>query len=124
MLANRVSYSLGLTGPSFTLDTACSSLMYALHAAARSIEAGECDAAIVGACNLMLLPQASQQFFSLGVLATDGVSRPFDHKAGGYTRSETICAFYLQRAGRAKRTYASVLNTRTNCDGHKLDGNA
>ena len=45
--ANRISYALDLHGPSLAIDTACSSSFYALHMALRSLEHGECDAAIV-----------------------------------------------------------------------------
>lgn len=62
MLANRVSYCLGLTGPSFMLDTACSSSMYALDAAFSAIRNGECDAALVGGSNLCLHPYTTLQF--------------------------------------------------------------
>jgi acyl transferase domain-containing protein len=47
-MANRVSYTLDLTGPSFYLDTACSSSLTAFHLAVRAIEAGDCDAALIG----------------------------------------------------------------------------
>lgn len=62
MLANRISYSLGLTGPSYLLDTACSSSMYAMDAAFSAIRNGECEAALVGGSNLILHPYVSLQF--------------------------------------------------------------
>lgn len=62
MLANRVSYCLGLCGPSFLIDTACSSSMYALDAAFSAIRNGECDAALVGGSNLLLHPYTTLQF--------------------------------------------------------------
>lgn len=62
MLANRISYSLGLTGPSYLLDTACSSSMYALDCAFSAIRNGECDAALVGGSNLILHPYVTLQF--------------------------------------------------------------
>jgi fatty acid synthase, animal type len=62
MLANRVSFALGLRGPSFMLDTACSSSMYALDCAFNAIRTGECDAALVGGTNLLLHPYLSLQF--------------------------------------------------------------
>lgn len=49
-LANRVSFSFDLTGPSFFLDTACSSTLTAFHLALRAIRNGDCDAAVVGGC--------------------------------------------------------------------------
>jgi acyl transferase domain-containing protein len=49
-LANRAAFILDFTGPSLHIDTACSSSLTAMHLAIRSIECGDCDAAIVGAC--------------------------------------------------------------------------
>jgi acyl transferase domain-containing protein len=49
-LANRAAFVLDLTGPSLYIDTACSSTLTAMHLAIRSIQSGDCDAAIVGGC--------------------------------------------------------------------------
>ncbi|EDW67835.2 fatty acid synthase [Drosophila virilis] len=122
MLANRISYSLGLEGPSFLLDTACSSSMYALDNAFSALRNGEIDAAIIGGSNLLLHPFVTLQFARLGVLAPDGFCRPFDKDASGYTRSETINCMFLQRKRDAKRVYASVIYSKTNCDGYKPEG--
>nr|XP_019551378.2 fatty acid synthase-like [Aedes albopictus] len=121
-LANRVSYTLDLRGPSLVMDTACSSSMYALDVARRKILRGECDAALVLGTNLCLHPYISYQFALLGVLSKDGVCRPFDEKANGYTRSEVLCAAFLQKAKDANRIYAHILHTKTNCDGFKSEG--
>jgi acyl transferase domain-containing protein len=56
LLANRLSYYFGLTGPSFTCDTACSSSLTALHLAFQSLQSGESNQAIVASCHLNLLP--------------------------------------------------------------------
>lgn len=122
MMANRVSYCLGLQGPSFTVDTACSSSMFALDSAFSAIRTGQCDAAIVCGTNLNLHPYTTINFFRLGVLASDGYCRPFDQNASGYTRAEAICAIFLQRAKDAKRIYAKVVYSNTNCDGYKAEG--
>lgn len=52
MIANRVSYHLDLTGPSIPSDTACSSTATALHLAINSLSNGDCEAAVVGGCQL------------------------------------------------------------------------
>ncbi|XP_013112283.2 fatty acid synthase [Stomoxys calcitrans] len=122
MLANRISYSLGLQGPSFLVDTACSSSMYALDCAFSALRSGEIDAAIIGGSNLMLHPFVTLQFARLGVLAHNGFCRPFDKNATGYTRSEAINALFLQRRRDAKRVYAKVIYSKTNCDGYKQEG--
>lgn len=56
------------------------------------------------------------------MLAKDGFCRPFDNQASGYTRSEAICVILLQKAKNAKRIYANVLYSKTNCDGFKTEG--
>lgn len=65
MLANRISFNFGLQGPSCTLDTACSSSMYALDSGFNAIRNGECDAALICGTNLLLHPFVSLQFARL-----------------------------------------------------------
>ncbi|XP_055853355.1 fatty acid synthase [Episyrphus balteatus] len=122
MLANRISYALGLNGPSFLLDTACSSSMYALDNAFTALRNGEIDAAIIGGANLLLHPFVTLQFARLGVLASHGFCRPFDQDASGYTRAEAVNCMFLQRKRDAKRIYAEVIYSKTNCDGYKPEG--
>lgn len=61
-LANRLSFALGVHGPSFTIDTACSSSMYALNLAFNAIQSGECDSALVAGTNLILSPFPTEDF--------------------------------------------------------------
>ncbi|XP_047538483.1 fatty acid synthase [Vanessa atalanta] len=122
MLANRISYWLGVTGPSYTVDSACSSSLYALEHAFRAIRDGHCDAAIVGGSNLCLHPYVSLQFSRLGVLSPDGRCKSFDNSANGYARSEAIVVCLLQKAKDSRRVYAQVLHAKTNCDGYKEQG--
>lgn len=56
MQSGRLSHFFDLRGPSFSVDTACSSAMIALHQAVQSIRNGESDQAIVAACHLNLQP--------------------------------------------------------------------
>ncbi|XP_031782353.1 fatty acid synthase-like [Nasonia vitripennis] len=81
MLSNRISYWLGVTGPSYTIDSACSSSLYAMENAYRAINEGLCDAAIVGGGNLCLHPYVSMQFCKLGMsnhfeLIMDSIANP------------------------------------------------
>ncbi|XP_015113130.1 fatty acid synthase [Diachasma alloeum] len=122
LLSNRISYWLGVHGPSYTIDSACSSSLFAMEHAYRAIRTGLCDAAIVGGTNLVLHPNVSLQFARLGVLSHDGRSKSFDNSANGYVRSETISVAFLQKAKNAKRIYATVVHGKTNCDGFKPQG--
>lgn len=61
--SGRISYYFGWSGPSITLDTACSSSMVALHQAARALAAGDCRAALVGGVNVITSPDV-RVFFS------------------------------------------------------------
>ncbi|PSN32561.1 hypothetical protein C0J52_22028 [Blattella germanica] len=122
MLANRMSYWLGINGPSYAVDSACSSSMYALEHAYKSIRDGHCDSALVSGCNLCLHPYVSLQFSRLGVLSPQGMCKVFDRDANGYARSEAVCVMFLQKARNAKRIYATVLHSKTNCDGYKEQG--
>jgi fatty acid synthase, animal type len=122
MLANRISFSLDLRGPSYVVDTACSSGCYALDAAFDAMRNGTCDAVLVGGSNLMLHPYLSLQFVRLGVLSKDGFCRPLDKDAAGYTRSEAVNFMFLQKKKDAKRAYANVVYVKTNNDGFKKEG--
>ncbi|XP_046739716.1 fatty acid synthase-like [Diprion similis] len=121
-MANRISHWLGCTGPSYTVDTACSSSLFAMDHAYKAIRTGECEDAIVVGCHLCLHPHTSQQFFLLGVLSADGSCKSFDAEGNGYCRSEALCAIYLQKSKDAKRIYAHVVHSKTNCDGYKEEG--
>ncbi|XP_031637736.1 fatty acid synthase-like, partial [Contarinia nasturtii] len=122
IVANRISYCLNLTGPSFTVDTACSSSMYALDQAFNAFRNGQLDNALVCGTNLMLHPLTTINFHRMGILTKEGHCRPFDEDASGYVRSEAICSIFLQKARNAKRIYAKLIYSDTNCDGYKDEG--
>jgi acyl transferase domain-containing protein len=64
--AGRISYYFDLRGPSSTIDTACSSGLYALHSAVQSIRSGESESAIVAASHLYLQPDETIAMSMLG----------------------------------------------------------
>ncbi|HEY0837944.1 MAG TPA: polyketide synthase, partial [Azospirillum sp.] len=94
-VANRVSFTLGLAGPSQIIDTACSSSLVALHRAVQAIEGGECGMAIAGGVNLLLGPELFIAFAKAGMLSPSGRCRAFDADADGYVRGEGIGAVVL-----------------------------
>ncbi|XP_070169898.1 fatty acid synthase-like [Polyergus mexicanus] len=122
VIANRISYWLGVTGPSYNIDTACSSSHSAMVEAYRMIRSGICEAAIVASVNLCAHPNATYQFFRLGVLSNDGYCKPYDEEGSGYMRSDAAVVVYLQKAKDARRIYATFVYGKTNCDGFKKEG--
>ncbi len=101
--ANRVSYALGLQGPSMAIDTACSSSLVAIHQACRSLAAGECDLALAGGVNLVLCEDLGTIFGRAGMLAPDGRCKTFDDGADGYVRGEGCGVLVLKRLDDALR---------------------
>lgn len=66
LLANRVSYAFGLTGPSLAVDAACAGSHYALHLACQSIWSGECSAALVGGAKILNSPNMWSALDTMG----------------------------------------------------------
>ncbi|KAK7736708.1 Type I Iterative PKS [Cytospora paraplurivora] len=103
MAANRIHYEFGFMGPSAVIRSACSSSMIALHDACTAINAGECEAAIVGCCNLILSPRMTATMQELGVASPTGYCHTFDAAADGYARGEAVSAVYLKKLSDALR---------------------
>lgn len=88
--SGRLSYCLGLEGPSMTVDTACSSSMVAVHLACQSLRLGECVVALAGGANLILQPQIPICCSQAGILPPDGRCKFGDARADGFIGSEGI----------------------------------
>jgi amino acid adenylation domain-containing protein/non-ribosomal peptide synthase protein (TIGR01720 family) len=81
-LTTRVSYELNLTGPSVTVQTACSTSLVAVHLACRSLLDRECDVALAGGVKIAV-PQTGYVYQTGSILSPDGHCRAFDAQAGG-----------------------------------------
>ncbi|WP_408895214.1 SDR family NAD(P)-dependent oxidoreductase [Paenibacillus taichungensis] len=101
MIPNRISYAFNLQGPSEYYETACSSTFVALHRAIQSIRNHECEQAVVGAVNLLLLSDYFTGFDAMGYLSNDGNCKPFQQGAAGYVRSEGVGAFIIKPLNKA-----------------------
>ncbi|KAK2748181.1 Type I Iterative PKS [Myotisia sp. PD_48] len=100
-IAGKVSHFFGWTGPSLTIDTACSSSAVAVHQACRAILTGECSAAIAGGVTIMTSPLWFQNLAGASFLSPTGNCRPFDADADGYCRGEGIAAVFLKKVSSA-----------------------
>jgi acyl transferase domain-containing protein len=99
--AGRLSYALGLKGPSMAVDTACSSALVSIHLACQQLRQGDCDMAIAGGVNLLLAPESSVAFARIRVLDPAGACKTFDASASGYVRGEGCGIIVLKRLSSA-----------------------
>ncbi|MEB3360479.1 MAG: SDR family NAD(P)-dependent oxidoreductase [Synechococcales bacterium] len=107
--AGRLSYSLGLTGPSLAVDTACSSSLVAVHLACQSLRNRECDAALAAGVNRLISPTFSINFSKAHMLAVDGRCKTFDAAADGFGRGEGCGVVVLKRLSDAIASGDTVL---------------
>ena len=96
-LLDSISYLLTSNESSITLDTACSSSIYALHFAVNIIRNGDCDAAIAAGSNLILSPDLQLLSTKLGALSPTSICHTFDNAVDGYSRGEGFGAIYLKK---------------------------
>jgi acyl transferase domain-containing protein len=109
LAAGRLSYALGLKGPSLSVDTACSSALVALHLACQHLRGGECDLALAGGVHLLLAPDSSVAFARTRMLDPSGRCRTFDAEANGYVRGEGCGVIVLKRLSDALRDRDAIL---------------
>jgi acyl transferase domain-containing protein len=97
ILSNRVNYVFNLLGPSETVNTACSSSMYALHHAVHALRAGDCEKAIVAGTNIILDPTTQIFTTKLGAISPTSTCHTFDSAADGYARADGFGALYIMK---------------------------
>lgn len=95
--SGRLSYLLGLQGPSISIDTACSASLVAVHLAVQSLRLGECDMAVVGGTNVILVPETTIALSKFHMMAPDGRCKAFDARADGFVRGEGCGVVLLKR---------------------------
>ncbi|MGH3967665.1 MAG: polyketide synthase, partial [Mycobacterium sp.] len=88
MIANRISYALGLQGTSMIVDTGQSSSLVAVHLACEGLRAGESRMAIAGGIHLNLADETAMLETEFGAVSASGRTYAFDGRADGYVRAE------------------------------------
>ena len=121
MIANRVSYALGLRGPSMVVDSAQSSALVAVHLACRALAAGECEVALAGGVNLNIAQDGYDVTRALGAISPDGRCYTFDERANGFVRGEGGAVLVLKPLAAAladgDTVHAVIRGSATNNDG-------
>ena len=108
-LSTRVSYKLNLTGPSLTLQTACSTSLVAVHFACQSLLNGECDMALAGGVSISVPQKTGYLYQEGGILSPDGHCRAFDARAQGTVGGSGAGIVVLKRLAEACRDGDSIL---------------
>lgn len=120
-LAMSVSYKLGLTGPSFTVQSACSSALVAVHLAIQSLLTGECDLAVAGGVSVRQLDTRGYRYEEGAILSPDGLCRPFDASAAGTVPGDGVGVVVLRRLEDAlpdgDHVHAMLIGSAVNNDG-------
>lgn len=119
--ATRLSYKLGLRGPSVNVQTACSTSLVAIHMACQSLLTYQCDMALAGAASLLAGSAGGYLYAEGMILSPDGHCRPFDAQARGTVPSEGVGLVLLKRLDDAladgDTVRAVIIGTGVNNDG-------
>ena len=105
----RLSYFLGLTGPSLAVDAACASSLVSVHLACQSLRNQECNLALAGGVNVMVSPEISIIFSQARMLSPEGYCKTFDAAADGYVRGEGCGVIVLKRLSDAIKNQDNIL---------------
>ncbi len=121
VVANRVSFALGLKGASLVVDTGCSASLVALHLACQNLISGESVMSIVGGINHILDPDKYIELTKFGGLSHKHRCSSFDKDADGFVRGEGGGVILLKRLADAERDgdriYAVIRGTAVNNNG-------
>lgn len=125
-LSTRISYKLGLRGPSLTVQTACSTSLVAVHLARQSLLSKETDMALAGAVSVRVPHRAGYFHDGAGVVSADGHVRAFDAAANGTVFGSGAGVVVLKRLEDAltegDHIYAVVKGSAVNNDGSRKAG--
>lgn len=120
VVANRISYTFDLKGPSSAIDVGCSSSLSALYYACQSLWTGEADMMLAGGVHLLLSPDNTIIVSKAGLLSPDGQCRALDAQANGTVLGEGAGILVLKRLSTlaaTDRVYALISGVATNHNG-------
>ncbi|WP_186032535.1 SDR family NAD(P)-dependent oxidoreductase [Burkholderia gladioli] len=108
-VANRVSYFGNFRGPSFGVDTMCSSSLTALHLACQSLRLGECELALAGGVNVSIHPNKYLGLSQGQFASSEGRCRSFGAGGDGYVPSEGVGCVLLRPLAAAEAAGDRIL---------------
>ncbi|KAH1487245.1 hypothetical protein LV164_007856 [Aspergillus fumigatus] len=114
----RINYFFKFSGPSYNIDTACSSGLAAVQAACSALWAGEADTVIAGGLNIITDPDNYAGLGNGHFLSKTGQCKVWDKDADGYCRADGIGSVVIKRLEDAEadndNILAVILGARTN----------
>jgi amino acid adenylation domain-containing protein len=108
-LATRTSYKLGLTGPSISLNTGCSTSLVAIIQAAEALRLGHCEVALAGGISITGQLKKGYLHQQDAIYSKDGKCRPFDSEATGTIFTDGAGIIVLKRMDDALKDNDNIL---------------
>jgi len=125
IIANRVSFNYGFTGPSLVVDTGCSSSLVALHLACQSLWDNSTEMSFVAGINHILDPDQYVLLSKFGGLSSKGRCSTFDINGDGFVRGEGAGVLLLKRLSEAEKDgnkiCAIIRGTAINNNGYNVN---
>lgn len=120
-IANRVSYFFNFHGPSVTINTMCSSSLYAVYLACQSLKNRECEIAVAGGVNLSIHPNKYIMLSQSNFLSSKGKCESFGKDGDGYVPGEGVGSILLKPVSKAiadnDHIYGIIRGSAMNHDG-------
>jgi len=128
-ICSRVSYRINLKGPSFSIQTACSTSLVAVHLAVQGLLNGDCEMALAGGVTIAYPPSKGYLYQPGLIHSSDGHCRAFDSRASGTVAGNGAAVVVLKRLEEARQDHdyihAVIKGTAINNDGlRKVSYNA
>lgn len=126
--AGQIAIRYGLSGPCYSIVTACASGADAIGHAYYAVREGRADAMLVGGAESVLIELAVQGFHQMGALTESAdllrASIPFDKERQGFVIGEGAAFLLLESEASAKKRGAvplgSLAGYAQTCDAHHI----
>lgn len=121
--ASQISMEFGITGPSFTLSTACASAAHAIGLAFQMLRAGQCELALAGGSEAPFSFGILKAWEAMRVISPD-TCRPFCKDRNGLILGEGAGVLVLEPMDRAlargAKIHAELLGFGMSSDAHHI----
>ncbi|WP_405847022.1 SDR family oxidoreductase [Streptomyces sp. NBC_01518] len=125
-LSTKVSYKLGLQGPSINVQSACSTSLVAIVQACQGLLDYQCDMALAGGVAVNQTRRNGYLYSQDGLYSPDGFCRTFDERAEGTVAGEGVGVVVLKRLADAiddrDHIHAVIKGGAVNNDGSQRAG--